>query len=84
MHMCLIFEAMNIKIGIANLKANQALCNNCGNILTSNSQYDLQICLCGFTAVDGGSNLRIIEIYTALDTTYGSSSENQSNFTLMF
>ncbi|WP_455566578.1 DUF7695 domain-containing protein [Pedobacter agri] len=47
-----------------NLKANQAMCNNCGNILTSHSQYDLQVCQCGFIAVDGGLNLRIIEINT--------------------
>ena len=66
-------------IGTANLKVNQALCNICGNILTSNSQYDLQLCLCVFTAVDGGSNLRTIEIHTPLVITDGLSSADHSN-----
>jgi len=84
MHMYHIFGTMNTKTGMVNLKANQALCNNCGNILTSHSQYDLQVWSCGFIAVDGGFNLRIIELQTPLVITDGLSSANKSNFTLMF
>lgn len=45
-----------------NLKPNQGVCFNCGNVLTSNSQYDMVVCPCGAIAVDGGDQLRIIEL----------------------
>ena len=44
------------------LKPNQAVCFNCGNVLTSNDQYHMVTCLCGAMAVDGGDDLRIIEL----------------------
>lgn len=53
---------MDILTGKPDLKANQAVCFNCRNVLTSNSQYDMVVCLCGAMAVDGGYHLRIIEL----------------------
>jgi len=44
------------------LEPNQAVCFNCGNVLTSNGQYDMVVCPCGAMAVDGGYHLRIIEL----------------------
>ncbi|WP_449301883.1 MULTISPECIES: DUF7695 domain-containing protein [Pedobacter] len=69
---------------MVNLKANQAMCNNCGNTLTSHSQYDLQVCQCGFIAVDDGLNLRIIELTIPSVITNSLSSCDKSNFTIMF
>jgi hypothetical protein len=46
--------------GKPDLKPNQAVCFNCGNVLTSNSQYDMVVCSCGAMGVDGGYHLRII------------------------
>lgn len=53
---------MDILTGKPDLKPNQAMCFNCRNVLTSNSQYDMVVCSCGAMAVDGGNNLRIIEL----------------------
>ena len=53
------------------LNSNQAICFNCGSILTSNYQYDMVVCSCGAMAVDGGSHLRII--YLKANTTSNSS-----------
>jgi len=53
---------MDILNDKSNLKPNQAVCFNCGNVLTSNDQYDMVTCLCGAMAVDGGDHLRIIEL----------------------
>ena len=44
------------------LKENQAVCFNCKAVLTSRDQYDMVVCSCGAMAVDGGNNLRIIEL----------------------
>jgi len=52
---------MDILTGKPDLKPNQAVCFNCGNVLTSNSQYDMVVCSCGAMGVDGGYHLRIIE-----------------------
>jgi hypothetical protein len=53
---------MDIFIDKLDLKSNQAVCFNCGNVLTSNDQYDMVTCLCGAIAIDGGDNLRVIEL----------------------
>lgn len=53
---------MDILTDKPDLNTNQAVCFNCGNILTSNGQYDMVVCSCGAMAVDGGNNLRIIEL----------------------
>jgi hypothetical protein len=53
---------MNISIDKLDLEPNQAVCFNCGDVLTSNDQYDLVTCSCGAMAVDGGYNLRVIEL----------------------
>ena len=52
---------MDIPTDKPDLASNQAMCFNCGNVLTSKSQYDMVACSCGAMAVDGGKNLRIIE-----------------------
>jgi hypothetical protein len=52
---------MDSLTGKPDLEPNQAVCFNCGNVLTSKDQYDMVVCLCGAMAIDGGYNLRIIE-----------------------
>lgn len=44
------------------LKKNQFQCPRCKEVLTSKSNYDLQKCTCGALAIDGGNNLRVIEL----------------------
>jgi hypothetical protein len=53
---------MDILTEKPDLKSNQAVCFNCGNVLTSHTQYYMVICSCGAMAVDGGNNLRIIDL----------------------
>jgi Zn finger protein HypA/HybF involved in hydrogenase expression len=53
---------MDIQIDKLDLKPNQAVCFNCGNVLTSNDQYDMVTCPCGAMAIDGGDYLRVIEL----------------------
>ncbi len=45
-----------------NLKENQRICTKCKDILTSENNYDLKECSCGYLAIDGGNEdyLRII------------------------
>jgi hypothetical protein len=62
------------------LIANQAVCFNCGKILTSNDQYDMVVCLCGSMAVDGGNNLRIIELKDNPNCTRGLSASAKAVF----
>jgi hypothetical protein len=59
--MC-IFVYMDILTDKLDLAPNQAVCFNCGNILTSKDQYNMVVCSCGAMAVDGGYHLRIIEL----------------------
>lgn len=44
------------------MEKNQFECPRCKEVLTSTSNYDLQKCSCGASAIDGGENLRIIQI----------------------
>lgn len=53
---------MDISTDKPDLASNQAVCFNCGNVLTSNDQYDIVVCSCGAMAIDGGYHLRIIEL----------------------
>lgn len=41
---------------------NQHQCPRCKEVLTSAHAHDLQRCSCGALAVDGGENLRVIEV----------------------
>jgi hypothetical protein len=62
------------------LKPNQAVCFNCGNVLTSNDQYDLVTCSCGAMAVDCRDHLRIIELKENPARTGGLSPSADSEF----
>jgi hypothetical protein len=53
---------MDILTGKLHLASNEAVCFNCGNVLTSKYQYDLVTCSCGAMAIDGGDNLRVINL----------------------
>ncbi|GGI29448.1 MULTISPECIES: DUF7695 domain-containing protein [Pedobacter] len=75
---------MEILIGKPDLESNQAACFNCGNVLTSNGQYDMVVCSCGAMAVDGGDNLRIIEIKENPARTSGLSPSADAAFTIKF
>jgi hypothetical protein len=66
------------------LKPNQAVCFNCGNVLTSNDQYDLVTCSCGAIAIDGGDHLRIIELKENPARTSGLSPSADAAFTIKF
>ncbi len=44
------------------MKKNQYECPRCKEVLTSKHNYDMQKCSCGALAIDGGENLRIIEL----------------------
>jgi len=44
------------------LDKNQHQCPRCNEILTSKHDHDLQRCSCGALAIDGGENLRVIEV----------------------
>ncbi|WP_448606691.1 DUF7695 domain-containing protein [Paenimyroides ceti] len=45
-----------------NLKENERICTKCKDILTSENNYDLKKCSCGYLSIDGGneSYLRIL------------------------
>jgi|GEM_PF-6541049 len=75
---------MNILNDKPDVKSNQAVCFNCGNVLVSNDQYDLVTCLCGAMAVDGGDHLRIIELKENPARTGGLSPSADSEFTVKF
>lgn len=79
-----IFVYMDISIDKPDLRPNQAVCFNCGNVLTSNDQYDLVTCSCGAIAIDGGDNLRIIEIKENPARMGGLSPSADSEFTVIF
>jgi len=66
------------------LASNQTVCFNCGNVLTSNNQYDMVTCPCGAMAVDGGDHLRIIELKENLARTGGLSPSADSEFRVKF
>lgn len=66
------------------LEANQAVCFNCKAVLTSKDQYDMVICSCGAMAVDGGRNLRIIELKDNPTRTGGLSPSADDAFTVKF
>lgn len=44
------------------MEKNQYECPRCKEVLTSNHNYDMQTCSCGALAIDGGENLRVIEL----------------------
>jgi len=69
--------------GKPDLETNQAVCFNCGTVLTSNSQYDMVVCSCGAMAVDGGNNLRIIELKENPARSGGLSPSADSDFTVV-
>jgi len=75
---------MDILIGKLDLEPNQAVCFNCGKILTSEHQYDMVVCTCGSMAVDGGNNLRIIELKENPARTCGLSPSADSLFKVRF
>lgn len=75
---------MDSLIGKPDLKPNQAVCFNCGKVLTSKHQYDMEVCLCGAMAVDGGINLRIIELKKNLDCSNGLLPSADATFTVKF
>jgi hypothetical protein len=75
---------MDILTGKPDLKPNQAVCFNCGNVLTSNSQYDMVVCSCGAMAVDGGNNLRILELKENPARSGGLSPSADGAFTVRF
>jgi hypothetical protein len=79
-----IFVYMDILIGKPDLKSNQAVCFNCGNVLTSNDQYDMVTCSCGAVAVDGEDHLRIIEFKENPVRTSGLSPSADAAFTVIF
>jgi hypothetical protein len=66
------------------LNSNQAVCFNCGNVLTSNDQYDMVTCLCGAIAIDGGDNLRVIEFKENPARTRDLSPSADPGFTISF
>lgn len=53
---------MDIQKKQPDLLPNQAVCFNCGAVLTSRHEHDFVVCSCGYMAVDGGESLRIIEL----------------------
>ena len=75
---------MHISIDKLDLKPNQAVCFNCGNVLTSNGQYDMVTCSCGAMAIDGGDHLRVIELEKNPARTGGLSPLGDSEFTVKF
>ena len=75
---------MDILTGMPDLKPNQAVCFNCKNGLTCNSQYDMAVCSCGAMAVDGGNNLRTIELKENPARTGGLSPSADAAFTVTF
>jgi len=75
---------MDILSGKLDLKPNQAVCFNCGNVLTSNDQYDMVTCSCGAMAIDGGNNLRIIELKENPALSSGLSTSADSEFKVNF
>lgn len=75
---------MDTKEDKRDLLPNQAVCFNCKNILTTKDQYDMVICPCGAMAVDGGNNLRIIELKENPSHTGGLSSLEDAVFTVNF
>lgn len=75
---------MDILTNKSDLKPNQAVCFNCGNVLTSNDQYDMVTCSCGAIAVDGGDHLRIIEFKENPAHTSGLSPSADAAFTIKF
>lgn len=77
-----IFVYMDTKEEKLNLLPNQAVCFNCRKVLTSNDQYDMVVCACGAMAVDGGNNLRIIELRETPYRTGGLSSLTDASFTI--
>jgi hypothetical protein len=79
-----IFVYMDILTDKSDLKPNQAVCFNCGNVLTSNDQYDLVTCLCGAMAIDGGDHLRIIELKENPERTGGLSPSADLGFRVKF
>ncbi|MFD2289226.1 hypothetical protein GJU39_21980 [Pedobacter petrophilus] len=66
------------------LEANQAVCFNCKKVLTSKDQYDMVVCSCGAIAIDGGCNLRIIELIENPARTGGLSPSADSGFMIKF
>lgn len=44
------------------MEKNQYKCPRCNEVLTSKHNYDMQKCSCGALAIDGGENLRVIEL----------------------
>jgi len=44
------------------MEKNQYECPRCKEVLTSKHNYDMQKCSCGALAIDGGENLRVIEL----------------------
>lgn len=75
---------MDISIDKLDLELNQAVCFNCGNILTSTHQHDMVTCSCDAIAIDGGDHLRIIELKENPDRTGGLSPSADSEFTVYF
>lgn len=75
---------MDILNGESDLASNKAVCFNCGNVLTSNDQYDLVTCSCGAMAVDGGDHLRVIELKENPARISGLSPSADSEFTVKF
>ena len=75
---------MDILNDKADLKPNQAVCFNCGNVLTSNDQYDMVTCSCGAMAIDGGDHLRVIKLEENPARTGGLSPSADSKFTVEF
>ena len=75
---------MDSLTGKPDLEPNQAVCFNCENVLTSNSQYDMVVCSCGAMGVDGGYHLRIIELKENLAHTGDLSLSDDSIFTVRF
>lgn len=73
---------MDILTDKPDLEPNQAVCFNCSKVLTSKSHYDMVICSCGAIAVDGGNNLRIIELKENPARTGGLSPSADTTFTV--
>lgn len=75
---------MDSLTGKPDLKPNQAVCFNCGNVLISNSQYDMVVCSCGAMAIGGGYHLRVIKLKENSTSTGDLSSSADGSFTVQF
>ena len=75
---------MDILTGKSDLEPNQAVCFNCGKVLTSKDQYDMVVCLCGAMAIDGGYQPRIIKLKENPNQTGGLSPWDDDAFTVKF